>query len=198
MRPWDPRAIVAASAILLSAQAAPPTQAPRIPLLTQIAEVEPLLSAHRPAEAAAVLDEIVARAQAGESLPSGLTLERLLLTAAHTHFQAQNLTRAAELAEAVEKLPSAGAVALGEARMIHGLALALQKKFLAAIPVFQAAEEAPAQRDKALLYGALAAREAGRLPLAIAAYNRLLATSARDRDWADAEITYFPAIPCNI
>lgn len=161
---------------------------PQIPLATQIAEVEPLLSARRPAEAATVLDEVVARAQAGEPLPGGLTLERLLLTAAHTHFQTQNFPRAAALAEAVEKLPATGAAALGEARMIRGLSLALQKQYLAAIPVFQAAEEAPAQRDKALLYGALAAREAGRLPLAIAAYNRLLATSARDRDWADAAL----------
>lgn len=176
-------------ALVLTAPAAGQTAAQRIPLAAQVAEVEPLLSARQPAAAATLLDEIVARVRAGENLPAGLSLDRLLLTTAQTHFQAGNLPRAAELAEALEKLPSTPAALLGEARLIRGLSLALQKDYVAAIPVFAAAEASPAHRDKALLYGALAAREAGRLPVAIAAYNRLLATAPRDRDWADAALS---------
>ena len=179
-----------ALALTFSAPAADgQTSASRIPLAAQVAEVEPLLSARKPADAAVLLDEIVARVRAGEPPPPGLSLDRLLLTAAQTHFQAGNLPRAAELAESLEKIPSTPAALLGEARMIRGLSLALQKDYAAAIPVFAAAEATPSMRDKALLYGALAAREAGRLPVAIAAYNRLLATAPRDRDWADAALS---------
>lgn len=179
-----------ALALTFSAPAAhAQTAVSRIPLAAQVAEVEPLLAARKPADAAVLLDEIVSRVRAGENMPAGLSLERLLLTAAQTHFQAGNLPRAAELAEALEKIPSTPAALLGDARMVRGLSLALQKDYIAAIPVFAAAEASPTHRDKALLYGALAAREAGRLPIAIAAYNRLLATAPRDRDWADAALS---------
>jgi tetratricopeptide (TPR) repeat protein len=200
--PSEPRASARASlspvvrfpllafALTLAAPAAQAqTAASRIPLAAQVAEVEPLLAARKPADAATLLDEIVSRVRAGENLPPGLSLERLLLTTAQTHFQTGNLPRAAELAEALEKIPSTPAALLGEARMVRGLSLALQKDYIAAIPVFAAAEASAAHRDKALLYGALAAREAGRLPVAIAAYNRLLATAPRDRDWADAALS---------
>ena len=160
-----------------------------IPIANQLAEVEQYLSARRPADATALLDEIIQRAKANEPLPSGVTLERLLLTAANTNFQVQRYARAAELGEAIETLPSVGAAALGEARMIHGLSLALQQKYAEAIPVFKAAEESSTYRDKALLYGAMSASQAGQLPVAIETYNRLLATSPRDRDWADAALT---------
>jgi len=183
-----PLPLIALTLAFIAPSAGAQTAANRIPLAAQVAEVEPLLSARKPAEAAALLDEIVARVRSGESLPAGLSLDRLLLTTAQTHFQTGNLPRAAELAEALEKIPSTPAALLGEARIIRGLSLALQKDYIAAIPVFAAAEASLSHRDKALLYGALAAREAGRLPVAIAAYNRLLATAPRDRDWADAAL----------
>ncbi len=160
-----------------------------IPLVNQFAELEMQLKAKKTGDAAVLLDEIVRRAQAGETLPSGITLEKLLLTAANTNFQAQLYPRAAELGEAVGRLPSVGPVALGEARMIRGLSLALQLKYAEAIPVFKSAEESSTYRDKALLYGAMSANQAGQLSVAIETYNRLLATSARDRDWADAAIS---------
>ncbi len=159
-----------------------------IPLANQLAEVEIHLNARKPADSLALLDEIVQRAQAGEALPSGVNLERLLLTAANANFQAQQFPRAIALAEALEKRPSVSAAFLGEARMLRGLSLALQQKFAEAIPVFKAAEESSTYRDKALLYGAMSASQAGQLPVAIEAYNRLLATSPRDRDWADAAL----------
>jgi tetratricopeptide (TPR) repeat protein len=180
--------MIALALAFIAPSAGAQTAANRIPLAAQVAEVEPLLAARKPAEAAALLDEIVARVRSGESLPAGLSLDRLLLTTAQTHFQNGNLPRAAELAEALEKIPSTPAALLGEARIIRGLSLALQKDYIAAIPVFAAAEASTSLRDKALLYGALAAREAGRLPVAIAAYNRLLASAPRDRDWADAAL----------
>jgi hypothetical protein len=159
-----------------------------IPIANQLAEVELNLKAKKPADAANLLDEIIKRVQAGEALPSGLTLERLLLTAANTNFQSQLYPRAAELGDAIEKLDSVGPAAQAEARMIQGLSLALQQKYAEAIPVFKAAEESATYRDKALLYGAMSANQAGQLPVAIETYNRLLATSARDRDWADAAL----------
>ncbi|MBC8012299.1 MAG: tetratricopeptide repeat protein, partial [Burkholderiales bacterium] len=160
-----------------------------IPIVNQLAEVETHLNAQKPADAVGLLDEIIKRAQAGETLPPGFTLERLLLTAANANFQSQQYVRAAELGEALEKLPSVGASALGEARMIRGLSLALQQKYAEAVPVFKTAEESSTYRDKALLYGAMSAAQAGQLPVAIEAYNRLLATAPRDRDWADAALS---------
>ncbi|TAG29030.1 MAG: hypothetical protein EAZ36_04870, partial [Verrucomicrobia bacterium] len=94
----------------------------------------------------------------------------------------------AELAAALETQPSVGLEQRGEARLVRGLALALAQKYVAAIPVFTAAEASATHRDKALLYGALAAREAGLLPHAIANYQRLLASAPRDRDWADSAL----------
>ncbi len=159
-----------------------------IPIANQLAEVEMQIKAKRPADAAGLLDEIIKRAQAGEALPGGLTLERLMLSGANTNFQVQQYARAAELGAAIETLPSVGPTALAEARMIRGLSLALQQKFAEAIPVFKSAEESTTYRDKALLYGAMSANQAGQIAVAIETYNRLLATSARDRDWADAAL----------
>jgi tetratricopeptide (TPR) repeat protein len=159
-----------------------------IPLANQLAEVELQLKAKRPADALGLLDEIIRRAKAGEPLPSGLTLERLMLAAANTNFQTQHYEHAADLGAAIEKLASVGPAALGEARMIRGLSLALQEKYAEAIPVFKAAEDSSTYRDKALLYGAMSASQAGRPDVAIKTYNRLLATSARDHDWAAAAL----------
>jgi TolA-binding protein len=161
---------------------------PSIPIVNQLAEIEQHITARKPGDAAPILDEIIKRAQAGETLPPGITLERLALTAANTNFQVQRYPRAVELGELIEKLPSVGPSALAEARMIRGLSLALQQKYAEAVPVFRAAEESLSFRDKAMLYGAMSANQAGQIPVAIEAYNRLLATSARDRDWADAAL----------
>ena len=128
-----------------------PGQVPSIPLVNQVAEVEQNLTAKNPAAAASLLDEIIKRAQAGETLPAGVTLDKLLLAAANTNFQIQKYDRAAELGAAVEKVPSIGASAQAEARMITGLALALQQKYAEAVPVFEKLEESKTYRDKALL-----------------------------------------------
>ncbi len=164
-------------------------QIPQIPIPNLLAEVEQHLSARNPGNAVGILDEVVKRAQAGEALPPGVNLERLLLTAANANFQTQQYPRAAELAQALERVPSVGSGALNEARMIRGLSLALQQQYAEAIPVFRAAEDSPTFRDKAMLYGAMSANQAGQIPVAIETYNRLLATSARDRDWADAALS---------
>lgn len=177
------------TALLALALSAPSASAQvNIPIANQLAEVEQYLNANKPGDAVGLLDEVVKRAQAGEKLPSGINLERLMLTAANTNFQAQQFTRAAELGAAIEDLPSVGATALAEARMIRGLSLALEKKYAEAVPVFKQAESSPTYRDKALLYGAMSAAQADQLPVAIETYNRLLATSPRDRDWADAAL----------
>ncbi|MCU0792263.1 MAG: tetratricopeptide repeat protein, partial [Opitutaceae bacterium] len=160
-----------------------------IPIASQLAEVELALNARKPGDAVGLLDEVIKRAQAGETLPSGVSLERLMLTAANANFQTQQYVRSAELGEAIEKIPSISAAFLGEARMIRGLSLALQNKYAEAIPVFRSAEESATFRDKAMLYGAMSAAQAGQLPVAIETYNRLLATSPRDRDWADAALS---------
>jgi tetratricopeptide (TPR) repeat protein len=162
---------------------------PSIPLPIQLAEVDTYLKAQKTATAAELLDEIIRRVEAGEKLPSHLSFERLLLAAATTRFQAQDFGRAVELAEALEKRPAPGAHLLGEARMIRGLSLALQGKYAEAVPVFKAAEDAPAFRDKALLYGAMSAAQAGQTRVAIETYNRLLAGSTRDRDWGEAALS---------
>ena len=161
---------------------------PSIPLSVQLAEVDQRLKAREPAAAADLLDEILRRVEAAEKLPAGLTRERLLLVAANTRFELRHYPRAAELALALENLPGASPAAVGEARLVRGLALALQEKYAEAIPVFHAAEDSPPHRDKALLYRAMSAVQAGELPVATAAYKRLIATSPRDRDWADAAL----------
>lgn len=195
MQPRDPRGLsrslrlpISIAALALAGTVLP-AQIPSIPIPNQLAEVEQMITARKPGEAAGLLDEIIKRAQAGENLPSGITLERLMLTAANTHFQVQNYARAAELGEALEKQPSVGPTAIAEARMIRGLSLALQQKYAEAIPVFRSAEESSTYRDKAMLYGAMSAAQAGQIPVAIEAYNRLLATAPRDRDWADAALS---------
>jgi hypothetical protein len=86
--PRGPR-LTARFAALALAGASLSAQVPQIPLVNQLAEVEQQLTARRPADAIGLLDEIIKRARAGESLPSGVTLERLLLTAANTNFQTQ-------------------------------------------------------------------------------------------------------------
>ena len=94
-----------ALALLALAGAGPLSAQVVIPLSVQFAELETQLKAKKTGDAAALLDDIVKRAQAGEKLPPGITLEKLLLTAANTNFQAQLYPRAAELGDAVAKLP---------------------------------------------------------------------------------------------
>lgn len=163
-------------------------QVPQVPLGALLEEAEQILVAGEGGAAAGLLDEVISRVDSGEVLPGGLGLNRLVLAAASLHFQAGGYARSAELArrlEATEGLPGA---ALGEARMILGLALALQESYREAVPVFARAESDPAQRDKARLYGAMSAAQAGEKAVAIEVYSRLLAESPRDRDWADSAL----------
>ncbi len=159
-----------------------------IPIPQILAETETYINNRQPAAAADLLDRVLARLDGGEEIPQGVDVARLRLSAATAHFQAQNLPRAAEVAETLIKSNPSQAI-LGEARMLLGLSFALQKKYAEAVPVFRAAEESPTYRDRATLYGAMSAQQAGQIPVAIEAYNRLLAIAPRDREWADAALS---------
>ncbi|HEY0944019.1 MAG TPA: tetratricopeptide repeat protein [Opitutaceae bacterium] len=176
-------------AILLAAGIATGHAQVTIPVPQILAEAETHINARKPAEAAELLDRVLARADQGEAMPAGVDMERIRLAAATNHFQAQNLPRAAAIAEALIKSGPTRNVILSEARMLLGLSLALQQKYAEAVPVFHDAEDSTTFRDKALLYGAMSAHQAGQIDVAIATYSRLLSTSARSRDWADAALT---------
>lgn len=162
---------------------------PQIPLPQILAEAETNIKERRPGDAASLLDRVLARVAEGETLPQGADINRLRLTAATTHFQSQNFPRAIELARELAKNREATLSQKGEAHMIQGLSLALQKKYAEAISVFRSAEQSAAHRDKALLYGAMAAQQANQLDVAADTYTRLLSTAAHDRDWADAALS---------
>ncbi len=160
-----------------------------IPIPNILAEVENYIKKRQPADAAALLDRVLIRADAGEAMPDGVDMDRIRLAAATNHFQTQNYPRSVEIITGLlAKNPQSSALA-AEARMLMGLALALQNKYVEAIPVFAAAEVSPSYRDKAMLYGAMSAQQAGKIDEAIAAYTRLLSASPRDRDWADAALS---------
>ncbi len=159
----------------------------RVPLPQILVEAEQAIAARQPGDAADLLDLVLSRVGAGESLPAGLALDRVRLAAATSHFQNRAFARAQAAAEAlVAARPSP--LFLGEGRMVLGLALALQEKFAEAIPVFLALEESATHRDKARLYRAMAAQQAGRIAEAIEAYSLLLASAPRDADWADSAL----------
>ncbi|WP_081722253.1 tetratricopeptide repeat protein [Geminisphaera colitermitum] len=164
---------------------------PQIPFPQILAEAENNITQRRPADAAALLDRVLSRVAEGEKLPQGADINRIRLTAATTHFQSQNFPRAIAIAQqlADPKNRDATDSQRAEARMIHGLSLALQQKYADAIPIFRAAEQSIAHRDKALLYGAMSAQQASQLETAAATYTRLLTTAAHDRDWADAALS---------
>lgn len=159
----------------------------RVPLPQVLAEVEQAIAAKRPADAAPLLDLVLGRVAAGEALPGGLTLDRVRLATATVHFQGADYARAQAVAA---DLVAAGGptTVVSEGRMILGLALALQEKFVDAVPVFGALEASPAHRDRARLYRALAAQQAGQVDVAIEAYERLLGSAPRDADWADSAL----------
>lgn len=159
----------------------------RVPLPQVLAEVEQAISGKRPGDAAPLLDLVLGRVAAGEALPGGLTLDRIRLAAATVHFQSADYARAQAIAA---ELVTAGGptTVVGEGRMILGLALALQEKFAEAVPVFAALEDSSVHRDRARLYRALAAQQAGQIDVAIEAYERLLGSAPRDADWADSAL----------
>lgn len=159
----------------------------RVPLPQILVEAEQAIAARQPGDAAELLDLVLSRVSAGEALPAGLALDRVRLAAATSHFQNGAYQRAQASAEtlvAARPLP----LFLGEGRMVLGLSLALQEKFAEAIPVFLALEESAVHRDKARLYRAMAAQQAGRMAEAIEAYSLLLASASRDADWADSAL----------
>jgi len=180
------RLALAGFALVLVA-AARVTAEVRVPLPQLLIEAEQTLAAQQPADAAVLLDRVLTRVAAGESLPSGLAWDRVQLAAATAHFQSQGYGAAQQAAEALLKRQASGPNA-DEARLILGLALALQRNFAAALPVFAALEHTPAYRDRARLYRAMAAQEAGQIPVAIEAYTHLLATAPRNEDWAEAAL----------
>ncbi|WP_162525301.1 tetratricopeptide repeat protein [Rariglobus hedericola] len=160
----------------------------QVPLPQVLSEADTQIKARKPADAAPLLDMVLARAEKGEALPSGVSLSNVQLLAANTNFQLQNFARAEEIATAMLKTTTTGQAA-ADGRLVLGLSLALQKKFAEAVPVFQALEESPVYRDKALMYRSMAAQQANQPEVAIDALNRLLASAPRDADWADSALT---------
>lgn len=180
----------ALAALLLSLMSAPVlTAQPQVALEAQLAEVNAFFLQGQAAQASDLLDRIIARLDAGEPIPAGISVAQLRLGAATAHFQARNYPRAAVVAATVKGSAGANTAITAEAAMIRGLSLALDNKFDDAIPSFQEAASSPTFRERALLYTARAAYQAGKLDLAIDAYNRLLTTGARDADWADAALS---------
>lgn len=160
----------------------------QVPLPQVLGEADQNIKARKLADAVVLLDMVLARAEKGEALPSGVSLGTVQLLTANTHFQTQNYPRAEEVATALLKHTTTGQMA-ADARLVLGLSLALQKKFAEAVPVFQALEESTVYRDKALMYRSMAAQQANQTDVAIDALNRLLATAPRDADWADSALT---------
>jgi tetratricopeptide (TPR) repeat protein len=159
----------------------------RVPLPQVLVEAEQAIAARLPGDAAELLDLVLARAAGGEPLPAGLAIDRVRLAAATAHFQSGGYGRAQDVAETLIASRPAPAP-LAEARMILGLALALQEKFGSAVAVFAELEGSPEHRDRARLYRAMAARQAGDLDVAVEAYSALLASAPRDAEWADAAL----------
>lgn len=160
----------------------------QVPLPQVLGEVDMNIKASKPADAAMLLDMVLTRVDKGEALPAGVNLPNVQLLAANTHFQLQNYARAEEIAKKFLDKTTTGQIA-ADARLVLGLALALQKKYAEAVPVFQALEESSVYRDKALMYRSMAAQQANQPDVAIDALNRLLATAPRDADWADSALT---------
>ena len=160
----------------------------QVPLPQILSEADTKIKAHSPGDAAPLLEMVLGRIEKGESLPAGVSLANLQLLAANTFFQIQNFARAEEVATALLKTTTTGQVA-ADGRLVLGLSLALQKKFAEAVPVFQALEESPVYRDKALMYRSMAAQQANQPQVAIDALNRLLASAPHDADWADSALT---------
>lgn len=178
---WLATAVLAFSPLLSPAQVS-------IPIPNILAEVEHNLNNRQYANAADLLDRVITRMEAGEAMPSDTIPERLRLTAATSHYQNQNFVRAAQVAEALIATNPPAAI-LGETHMLLGLSYALQQKYAEAIAPFRAAESSLTHRDKAMLYGAISAQQAGQIPVAIDNYNRLLAASEPNNDWADAALS---------
>lgn len=160
----------------------------QVPLPQVLGEADMAIKAKKPADAAPLLDMVLDRVSRGESLPSGLALSTVQLLAANTHFQIQNYARAEQIAKELLKTTTSG-LALADGRLVLGLSLALQDKFAEAVPVFEALEESPTYRDKALMYRSMAAQQANMPDVAIDALNRLLASAPRDADWSDSALT---------
>ncbi len=160
----------------------------QVPLPQILGEADGNIKANKPGDAVGLLEMVLARVAKGEALPAGVSLSTIQLLAANTQFQLQNYARAEEVATTLLKTTTTGQVA-ADARLVLGLALALQNKFAEAVPVFAALEESTTYRDKALMYRSMAAQQSKQPLVAIDALNRLLATAPRDADWADSALT---------
>lgn len=160
----------------------------QVPLPQVLAEIDSNVKSGKTADAAFLLDRVMARVEQGEALPAGVNLANLQLLTANTHFQLQAFSKAEEVAKKLLATTTTGQVA-ADGRLVLGLSLALQKKYAEAVPVFQALEENTVHREKALMYRSMAAQQADQPDVAIDALNRLLATAPRDADWADSALT---------
>ncbi len=162
----------------------------RVSLADIIREADMNIKAQKVADAVSLLEMVLTRVGQGEALPAGITLEPIELQVANNQFQLKNLPRAEEVAKKLLTTASTGQIA-ADGRLVLGLSLALQNKFAEAVPVFGDLVESTVYHAKALIYRAMAAQQAGQIPVAIDAFNRLLADPQipRDSEWADAALT---------
>ena len=157
-----------------------------IPLAQVLAEAETAMTAKRHGDVAALLDRVLSRAERGEPLPAGLAQERLAFAAATAHFRRGNLGRALQRAAPLVTAPPRLGSLAADARWLTALSLAGLERFAEAAGEFAAMAESPAYRDKASLYQAMAAQQAGQPEKAIAAYHRHLERAPRDEAWTEA------------
>ena len=161
----------------------------RVPLPQILVEADTRIKARQMSAAIDLMEMVLARVEAGETLPDGVSLDNFLLQIANTQFQLKNFARAEEVSKKLLMRSTVGQQIANDARFVQGLALALQNKFAEAVPVFAKLEESTVYRDKALMYRSMAAQQAGQIPVAIDALNHLLENASHDSEWADAALT---------
>ena len=169
-----------------AAPAAFSSSAPTIALAQILAEIEVALAAKRYADVAKLADRVLDRLGAGEQLPAGVSRERVALISASAHYRTGNPGRALQVAlPLVSAAPNLGSLG-AEARWLVALSHAGLGEFKQAAEAFAKLAEMPAYSDRASLYQAMAAQQAGQVEVAIRAYHRHLERAPRNAAWAEA------------
>ncbi len=159
---------------------------PTVALTQILAEVDAAQAAKRYGDVAKLADRVHERLGAGEAIPAGVVRERVALLAASAHYRTGNAGRALELASPlVSAAPVLGSLG-ADARWIVGLSHATLGNFKEAAEAFSRLTGTPAYADRASLYQAMAAQQAGRTEEAIQAYHRHLERAPRNAAWTEA------------
>lgn len=169
-----------------AAPAAVSPSAPTIALAQILAEIEVALAAKRHGDVAQLTERVLERLGAGEPMPTGVVRECVALLAASSHYRTDNPRRALQLAlPLVSAAPNLGSLA-AEARWLVGLCHAKLGDSKQAAEDFSKLAETPAYTDKASLYQAMAAQQAGQTEVAIRAYHRHLERAPRNAGWVES------------